>query len=883
MLRVILEKALSDDASHENLDKYLPDIREIIVTLLQKLKQKQALIRASGSSVGSAPSIPLPTYHHNSTSHPQPPTHGRYQQTHQGPGPQPQQQSQPHSHQHANPGPPPSPRLQMQGQMSQISAPMKYPTRSESLSSPASPLASTMLPPRHNSVGGHSGAGPRTSSAPDSVKLGGGVPGFQARPPPPPPGGPNGPNGPGPVPGPGGIHIKKNNSRSNLSNISITASNAPRSDYQRGPPSSSPRKESSNPLATLQRSEALERRASRRFSAYQFAKLTNGPQAAREAVPEMPPLPSDKRSSLLPTTSSHSSSMADYTLSTSVVDKTNDQQHLAATIKDTTPSGELAAQKESPSTQSRISSSPQVNGSQEQFPGTIPVFLQIGHKVKKAMVDPSDITIASLRLQFIEKFAYSPGSEAFPDIYIQDPKSGIRYELDETSLDEVKKGSVLVSLNIKEMDEVKKHFSEGLAKLAETVNNLHSKIDDNTSAINQLKETKVNSIATTSSQTQSRSETPMSTRPTSKISLKQVEAIRKDVAVLRQVSASSLGGLKDELAGILTKAKALQNTSFLIQQSGSSRAFMEQCHKKLSAESDSLLTNVDDLQDVIEALRKDVAQRGVRHTPRQLETVAKELAVAKEDLEKMTEYITNERPSWKKIWERELDVVCEEQQFFKLQEELVADLRDDLSKAEETFKLVEMCSQEQSKVSGGRRPTQPTILSAPVDGIVHVKDAVLSEVSALQPNHEQRVEAIERAEKMRRKELELRSKGGEFEEELEEFVGENKLKKSGGVEETERRLKLREQKMLEEQRKNDAEAKLIRDQERERRKLERQKERGKREPIPEDDVPLDAVDTANPVVEPEVNTTPPEEHEVVTNATAEHASEPVEASVESLD
>jgi hypothetical protein len=65
------------------------------------------------------------------------------------------------------------------------------------------------------------------------------------------------------------------------------------------------------------------------------------------------------------------------------------------------------------------------------------------------------------------------------------------------------------------------------------------------------------------------------------------------------------------------------------------------------------------------------------------------------------------------------------------------------------------------------------------------KDGVLGEVRALQPNHESRLEAIERAEKARKKELETR-RIGLFQKELGAFVEEGKLKKSGGVEETER-------------------------------------------------------------------------------------------------
>jgi hypothetical protein len=68
----------------------------------------------------------------------------------------------------------------------------------------------------------------------------------------------------------------------------------------------------------------------------------------------------------------------------------------------------------------------------------------------------------------------------------------------------------------------------------------------------------------------------------------------------------------------------------------------------------------------------------------------------------------------------------------------------------------------------------------------------LGEVRALQPNHESRLEAIERAEKARQRELEER-RDGEFQKELSSFVEEGKLKKSGGVEEAERLRKLKDE------------------------------------------------------------------------------------------
>jgi hypothetical protein len=74
------------------------------------------------------------------------------------------------------------------------------------------------------------------------------------------------------------------------------------------------------------------------------------------------------------------------------------------------------------------------------------------------------------------------------------------------------------------------------------------------------------------------------------------------------------------------------------------------------------------------------------------------------------------------------------------------------------------------------------------------KEGVLGEVRALQPNHENRLEAIERAEKLRQRELESR-RGGEFQKELGDFVEAGKLKKSGGVEEVERARKAKDERI----------------------------------------------------------------------------------------
>ena len=76
--------------------------------------------------------------------------------------------------------------------------------------------------------------------------------------------------------------------------------------------------------------------------------------------------------------------------------------------------------------------------------GPFPVFLQVGREVKKVTIEPG-LSLSMLRVLFVDKFAYSPGQDNFPAIYIRDPSSGVQYELED--VDEVKE-KVLLSLNI---------------------------------------------------------------------------------------------------------------------------------------------------------------------------------------------------------------------------------------------------------------------------------------------------------------------------------------------------------------------------------------------------------------------------------------------------
>ncbi|KAK5718956.1 Bud site selection protein 6 [Elasticomyces elasticus] len=461
------------------------------------------------------------------------------------------------------------------------------------------------------------------------------------------------------------------------------------------------------------------------------------------------------------------------------------------------------------------------------------LFLQYKSRIKKYVLDGGELSVPRLQLAFIEKFAWNTQENGvdLPEIYIQDPVSGVRYELD--GLQDVRDRSVLV-LNVEALDEVKRHIDDGIGGLRRMVEGLRVGMEEQKGALGLVTERQQEAAKTLAGVVVAaapvvaggvaRSASGHMRSVSSKIGggqLEEVRSLRRDLAVVRQTYGAFVAGIEGSMASIKTKAgsvkKAATATVVAVPaldvggtgNNNAGRAHVDKGKKSLSEDSEKIVNRVDDLQDVVEDLRKDVVLRGVRPLPRQLETVSKDISLATSELKKLQEYLRKEKPVWTKIWERELQVVCDERELLTMQEELVMDLEDDLEKAAVTFALVEEATRQQNLVANpgeaarvasggaltpvGSRSSSRTLRSVGVADPTKAHDGVLGEVRALQPNHESRLEAIERAEKMRQRELEDR-KGGEFQRELGSFVEDGRLKKSGGVEEVERLRKAREEK-----------------------------------------------------------------------------------------
>lgn len=197
-------------------------------------------------------------------------------------------------------------------------------------------------------------------------------------------------------------------------------------------------------LAALKSNDVLlERRASKRFSTYNISKMTGGSMSRERSLRNTATLPN--RRSLAANT--NNLTPGELAVLTEVDDEEDDQvdgdQHLSR-------SPDRSGVPPVPPFPASPSKTPEPTAAQggKQRPtmvsSKITIFLQLGREVKKVTVDPG-ISFAALRVLFVDRFSYNPGLENFPAIYIRDPSSQVQYELEDT--DEVK-DDCLLSLNI---------------------------------------------------------------------------------------------------------------------------------------------------------------------------------------------------------------------------------------------------------------------------------------------------------------------------------------------------------------------------------------------------------------------------------------------------
>ena len=227
------------------------------------------------------------------------------------------------------------------------------------------------------------------------------------------------------------------------------------------------------------------------------------------------------------------------------------------------------------------------------------------------------------------------------------------------------------------------------------------------------------------------------------------------------------------------------------------RNLIESGKAHLDAQSQQVLTNVEDLQDLIEDLKLDVSHRGVKPKATELRRVTNDMNTARQRLTELEQYIQSVRPHWKKTWENELQFIVDEQEFLNYQEGLLTDLKQDLTAVQDVFghiqQIVRLRDVGQARGDDpGRAPTR--YVPPPPDAEHEGLPSVMIEVRGQSIDHERRLRALQAAERSREKAKAGRS--DEFADELAGFVDNKALRRTGGHLEAERVRQKRDQTTL---------------------------------------------------------------------------------------
>ncbi|CAG8540081.1 4199_t:CDS:2 [Paraglomus occultum] len=545
----------------------------------------------------------------------------------------------------------------------------------------------------------------------------------------------------------------------------------------------------SDPLAALKKSDVLERRASKRQSAYVMKSTRDARRGGVRGPQEMygrsigPKILEVKEE-----------------LDETIEERENgniDSEKANVEVKVDGESKEVIEEEfQEASETNQLPEIKVMDNLDDSTKKMLTLFLQVGKQVKKVSYD-GDMSIPALRMLFIEKFEYNPGLDDFPNIYIKDSKLDILYELE--NLDEVKDNSVL-ALNVETLEQVKKHFDQSIENLTKEIRDIKKTFTENAELLRRgsVLLTNANNQRPTPSETQFREiarkmlanvrnkedktlQHPSKEHLVEKITNElrsqydEIRNLRRDLGIMRQLYNDFRGGTTSLIHSLSEKTTAIKE--FALTNVGGARAFIDSGKAKLDERSKNLLKRMDALQDIIDELKADVTQRKWRPRSSSMDHIQKESAAIAQELESLAQYVKTIKPMWKKTWEEELQTIVEEQKFLNHQEELVEDMQDDHDKMSEVFnhilKVVEILSKK-----------KPEFRVAPHEEGFEGLKTVMQEVRSISPNSDKRLRALEQAEKAR--ERELANRIDEFEAELSEFVAQNKLKKTGGAEEVER-------------------------------------------------------------------------------------------------
>ncbi|KAJ1650058.1 Calcium-binding component of the spindle pole body (SPB) half-bridge [Dispira simplex] len=327
----------------------------------------------------------------------------------------------------------------------------------------------------------------------------------------------------------------------------------------------------------------------------------------------------------------------------------------------------------------------------------------------------------------------------------------------------------------------------------------------------------------------------------------ELQKTKQQLSVLRQTYNAHRRSTEDLLQQVRQEYGVMKEK--LGTKSSSLRAIIENGKARLAKATDSTAVRNDEVRMLLGTIRQDITQRGARPSPEIMKFIERECGAVKSELEMQLAFVTEVKPVWKSAWEEELNNIMVEELFVKDQQAMLEDLEKENEALTRTYQQIKQYAQiqESTNISLHGEGRVPRVINvAPIEaGNMIIRD-VFQEISCIDVNSSKRLEALERSQKLRQKELE--NKTNAFEDELAEFVATQKLRKTGGTEELERQREKKDREVL--RMMNETQQQLAEYQQQQRLLRQQQMEERKRRLQEKSEALLNDVDEASNPADP---------------------------------
>ena len=203
---------------------------------------------------------------------------------------------------------------------------------------------------------------------------------------------------------------------------------------------------------------------------------------------------------------------------------------------------------------------------------------------------------------------------------------------------------------------------------------------------------------------------------------------------------------------------------------------------------------IQELTDFVEEMKLDVTKRKSKPSEALMSHVLAESFSARTQLDQLLDFIAEVKPSWKTVWEEELQNIVQEQSFLKTVEDGFDDLEDDLSQLLEVIQSLQQIVELQTKTKAQAATQAPRLpMGSLIDGELPL-DSLFQEITAVVPDSSRRMRALQLAEKTRL--AVVTNNTNEFDQELRDFVSKQRFKSSGRLEQLERERAERDKQVL---------------------------------------------------------------------------------------